>query len=106
MLPLSSAAGIQEALTIAVIPAMRSERRGPDPRAAIRRPRDIGAAERVHTHEGISPADRMAEHHNLPGIASAATAVTLAHVAAGTSAIRIGAGGIMLPKLTPSGAAT
>ena len=35
----------------------------------------------------------MAEHHNLPGIASAATAVALAHVAAGTSSIRIGAGG-------------
>src|SRR5215218_9265313 len=38
----------------------------------------------------------MAEHHNMPGIASAATAVALAHVASGTSSIRIGAGGIML----------
>ena len=43
----------------------------------------------------------MAEHHNLPGIASAATAVALAHVAAGTSSIRIGAGGIMLPNHAP-----
>ena len=43
----------------------------------------------------------MAEHHNLPGIASAATAVALAHVAAGPSAIRIGAGGIMLPNHAP-----
>jgi luciferase family oxidoreductase group 1 len=43
----------------------------------------------------------MAEHHNLPGIASAATAVALAHVAAGTSNIRIGAGGIMLPNHSP-----
>ena len=43
----------------------------------------------------------MAEHHNLPGIASAATAVALAHVAAGTSRIRIGAGGIMLPNHAP-----
>lgn len=43
----------------------------------------------------------MAEHHNLPGIASAATAVALAHVAAGTSKIRIGAGGIMLPNHAP-----
>ena len=43
----------------------------------------------------------MAEHHNLPGIASAATAVALAHVAAGTSGIRIGAGGIMLPNHAP-----
>jgi luciferase family oxidoreductase group 1 len=43
----------------------------------------------------------MAEHHNLPGIASAATAVALAHVAAGTASIRIGAGGIMLPNHAP-----
>jgi luciferase family oxidoreductase group 1 len=43
----------------------------------------------------------MAEHHNLPGIASAATAVALAHVAGGTSTIRIGAGGIMLPNHAP-----
>ncbi|MDN3567304.1 LLM class flavin-dependent oxidoreductase [Paeniroseomonas aquatica] len=43
----------------------------------------------------------MAEHHNMPGIASAATAVALAHVAAGTSTIRIGAGGIMLPNHAP-----
>jgi len=43
----------------------------------------------------------MAEHHNLPGIASAATAVALAHVGAGTKRIRIGAGGIMLPNHSP-----
>ena len=43
----------------------------------------------------------MAEHHNLPGIASAATAVALAHVAGGTSHIRIGAGGVMLPNHAP-----
>ena len=43
----------------------------------------------------------MAEHHNLPGIASAATAVALAHVAAGTTTIGIGAGGIMLPNHAP-----
>jgi luciferase family oxidoreductase group 1 len=43
----------------------------------------------------------MAEHHNLPGIASAATAVALAHVAAGTEKITIGAGGIMLPNHAP-----
>jgi luciferase family oxidoreductase group 1 len=43
----------------------------------------------------------MAEHHNLPGIASAATAVALAHVGAGTSSIKIGAGGIMLPNHAP-----
>ena len=43
----------------------------------------------------------MAEHHGMPGIASAATAVALAHVAAGTSTIRVGAGGIMLPNHSP-----
>jgi luciferase family oxidoreductase group 1 len=43
----------------------------------------------------------LAEHHNMPGIASAATAVALAHVAAGTSRIRVGAGGIMLPNHAP-----
>ena len=43
----------------------------------------------------------MAEHHNMVGIASAATAVALAHVAAGTRRIRIGAGGIMLPNHAP-----
>src|ERR671928_2076946 len=43
----------------------------------------------------------LAEHHNMPGIASAATAVVIAHVAAGTQTIRVGAGGIMLPNHSP-----
>lgn len=43
----------------------------------------------------------VAEHHNMPGIASAATSVALAHIAAGTSTIRIGAGGVMLPNHAP-----
>jgi luciferase family oxidoreductase group 1 len=43
----------------------------------------------------------MAEHHSMPGIASAATAVALAFVGAGTSTIRIGAGGVMLPNHAP-----
>jgi len=43
----------------------------------------------------------MAEHHSMPGVASAATAVCLAYVAEGTSRIRIGAGGIMLPNWSP-----
>ena len=43
----------------------------------------------------------LAEHHNAAGIASAATAVVIAHVAAGTSTIRVGAGGIMLPNHAP-----
>ncbi len=43
----------------------------------------------------------LAEHHSLPGVASAATAVVIGHVAAGTSTIRVGAGGIMLPNHAP-----
>src|ERR1051326_6783626 len=40
----------------------------------------------------------LAEHHNMPGIASAATAVLIGHVAGGTSTIRVGSGGVMLPN--------
>ena len=43
----------------------------------------------------------VAEHHNMPGIASAATSVVIAHIAAGTESIRVGAGGIMLPNHSP-----
>jgi luciferase family oxidoreductase group 1 len=43
----------------------------------------------------------LAEHHSMPGIASAATSVVIAHVAAATSTIRVGAGGIMLPNHSP-----
>lgn len=43
----------------------------------------------------------VAEHHNMRGIASAATAVVIAHIAAGTKTIRVGAGGIMLPNHSP-----
>ena len=43
----------------------------------------------------------LAEHHNMPGIASAATAVLIGHVAGGTRRIRVGAGGIMLPNHSP-----
>jgi luciferase family oxidoreductase group 1 len=43
----------------------------------------------------------LAEHHNMPGIASAATAVAIGFVAGGTSTIRVGAGGIMLPNHSP-----
>ena len=43
----------------------------------------------------------VAEHHNMPGIASAATSIVLAHIAAGTRTIRVGAGGIMLPNHAP-----
>ncbi len=43
----------------------------------------------------------LAEHHNMPGIASAATAVVIGHIAAATKSIRVGAGGIMLPNHAP-----
>jgi luciferase family oxidoreductase group 1 len=43
----------------------------------------------------------LAEHHNMPAVASAATSVVIAHVAGGTSTIRVGAGGIMLPNHSP-----
>ncbi|GAB4359128.1 MAG: LLM class flavin-dependent oxidoreductase [Oricola sp.] len=43
----------------------------------------------------------LAEHHNSPGIASAATAVLIGHVAGGTKTIRVGAGGVMLPNHSP-----
>lgn len=43
----------------------------------------------------------LAEHHNMPGIASSATSLVISHVAAGTKTIRVGSGGIMLPNHAP-----
>ena len=43
----------------------------------------------------------IAEHHNFPGIASAATSLVITHIAAGTNRIRVGAGGMMLPNHSP-----
>ena len=43
----------------------------------------------------------LAEHHNMPGIASSATAVLVGHIAGGTQRIRVGSGGIMLPNHAP-----
>jgi len=54
------------------------------------------AAERLGYHRYW-----LAEHHNMPGIASAATAVVIGHVAGATRTIRVGAGGIMLPNHAP-----
>src|SRR6201996_5696086 len=70
---------------------------GSTPRQALLNSADLAAhAEALGYHRYW-----MAEHHNMPGIASAATAVALAHVGAGTSRIRIGAGGVMLPNHAP-----
>jgi len=43
----------------------------------------------------------VAEHHNMPGVASAATSVVIGHLAAGTQRIRVGSGGVMLPNHAP-----
>ena len=70
---------------------------GSDARQALHNSRDLARhAERLGYHRFW-----MAEHHNMPGIASAATAVALAFVGGGTSTIRVGAGGIMLPNHSP-----
>lgn len=43
----------------------------------------------------------VAEHHNMPGVTTAATAIVIGHIAAGTNTIRVGSGGIMLPNHAP-----
>lgn len=68
-----------------------------DARGALDNARDLAA----HVENWGYTRFWVAEHHNMPGIASAATAVALAHIAAGTKRIRIGAGGIMLPNHAP-----
>ena len=70
---------------------------GGDARQALDNSRDLaGHAERLGYKRYW-----LAEHHNMRGVASAATAVAIAHVAAGTKTIRVGAGGIMLPNHAP-----
>ena len=70
---------------------------GSDAADALWRTRDLAQrVERLGYHRFW-----LAEHHNMPGIASAATSVVIGHVAAGTSRIRVGAGGIMLPNHSP-----
>src|SRR5438445_7343505 len=71
--------------------------RGSDAATAFRHSLDYARhAERLGIHRYW-----LAEHHNIPGIASAATAIVIAHVASGTTSIRVGAGGIMLPNHAP-----
>jgi len=70
---------------------------GSDARAALDNARDLA----VHAEAWGYRRMWYAEHHNMPGIASAATALVIAHVAAGTQTIRVGAGGIMLPNHAP-----
>src|SRR5215813_7543674 len=69
---------------------------GGDAHTALHRSRELAQhAERLGFHRYW-----LAEHHNMPGIASAATAIVISHVAAGTTTIRVG-GGIMLPNHAP-----
>jgi luciferase family oxidoreductase group 1 len=68
-----------------------------DARGALMNARDLAAHAETWGYRRIW----VAEHHNMPGIASAATSVVLAHLAAGTTTIRVGAGGIMLPNHAP-----
>src|SRR5579871_1988326 len=68
-----------------------------DARGALDNARDLAA----HAERWGYRRFWVAEHHNMAGIASAATAVVIGHVAAGTTTIRVGAGGIMLPNHAP-----
>ena len=68
-----------------------------DARGALDNARDIA----VHAEAWGYRRIWVAEHHNMPGIASAATSVVIGHIAAGTKTIRVGAGGIMLPNHAP-----
>ena len=72
-------------------------RRGATPADALRNTLELAQhSERLGYHRFW-----LAEHHNMSGIASAATSIVIAHVAAGTRTIRVGAGGIMLPNHSP-----
>jgi luciferase family oxidoreductase group 1 len=70
---------------------------GSDPGTSLRNSADLAR----HAEQLGYKRFWMAEHHSMPGIASAATAVALAYVGSQTSTIRIGAGGIMLPNHAP-----
>lgn len=68
-----------------------------DAGAALNNARDLAAHAEQCGYQRIW----VAEHHNMEGIASAATSVVIAHIAGGTQSIRVGAGGIMLPNHAP-----
>jgi luciferase family oxidoreductase group 1 len=70
---------------------------GSDATTALRNTLDLAQ----HAERWGYPRFWLAEHHNMPGIASAATSVVIAHVAGGTKSIRVGAGGVMLPNHSP-----
>ena len=72
-------------------------REGSDRRAALDGARDLAR----HAESLGYTRFWIAEHHNMPAVTTAATSLVVAHVAAGTSTIRVGAGGIMLPNHAP-----
>jgi luciferase family oxidoreductase group 1 len=76
-----------------LVPVMK----GQDPGAAIAGSVEVARAAEAAGYERVW----YAEHHNMPSIASSATSVLIAHVAANTSTIRLGAGGVMLPNHAP-----
>lgn len=72
-------------------------REGSDRRAALDDARDLAR----HAEELGYRRFWVAEHHNMPAVTTAATSLVIAHIAAGTRTIRVGAGGIMLPNHAP-----
>ena len=68
-----------------------------DAGAALHNARDLAVHAERHGYQRIW----VAEHHNMEGIASAATSIVIGHIAGGTKTIRVGAGGIMLPNHAP-----
>jgi luciferase family oxidoreductase group 1 len=80
-----------------IYPRSRPVTEDTDARGALDNARDLA----VHAEAWGYRRIWVAEHHNMPGIASAATSVVIGHIAAGTKTIRVGAGGIMLPNHAP-----
>jgi luciferase family oxidoreductase group 1 len=72
-------------------------REGSDRRAALDEARELARHAEALGYRRFW----VAEHHNMPAVTTAATSVVIAHVAAGTSSIRVGAGGVMLPNHAP-----
>lgn len=82
--------------TLSILDLVRV-REGYTPRTALDDARDLAA----HAEKLGYRRFWVAEHHNMSGVASAATSVVIGHIAAGTDSIRVGAGGIMLPNHAP-----
>jgi len=72
-------------------------REGHDAAEAFRASRDLARKAEAHGYRRYW----LAEHHNMPGIGSAATAVLIGHIAGATSTMRVGSGGVMLPNHSP-----